>query len=311
MYTSFERDLNLRYSMISQIPYTHTPVLANQVIEILNPKPGKIFIDATLGLGGHSEALLKEMHGEGSLYGLEADERNLELAKERLGAYKNVHYIHDNFENLEKYEERIDGILFDLGLSSPHVEDANRGFSFQHEGPLDMRFDTRQTITAADIINTYPLENLIFIFQNYGEEKHSKKLANEIIQYRKHGKFTTTTQLKDFIARAAGFVHPEKCYFKRHPATRVFQALRIATNREIEVLEKGLGKALNILSPQGKLIVISYHSLEDRIVKNLFRNQKKAGSIKILTKKPVTPTQEEIKENRRSRSAKLRAAEKL
>lgn len=293
----------------------HIPVLTNQILKFLEPAPEKVFIDCTLGSGGHTEALITR--GAKTVYGVEVDERNLEKAKDRLNQYKNVHFIHDNFENLEaigteilKKEERIDGILFDLGLSSLHVDEAIRGFSFQREGPLDMRFDSRNEVTAADIVNTYTLEELLFIFKTYGEEKFSYRIAREIIQRRRQHKFETTSQLADFIANIFS-KGKQNFYFKRHPATRIFQALRIAANREIEVLQKGLEGAIKVLSVTGKLVVISYHSLEDRLVKNFFRHQKTLGSLKILTKKPVTPNDEEIRQNRRSRSAKLRAAEKL
>lgn len=303
--------------MSSQPPNPrHVPVLINQVIEFLHPVPGKIFIDATLGFGGHSEELLKALHGKGAVYGIDVDEKNLELAQERLKGFKNIHFIRDNFENLEgiasdilQKEGRIDGILFDLGLSSMHTDEAERGFSFQHEGPLDMRFDSRQSLTAAEIVNTYPLEQLINIFKNYGEEKFSYRIAREIVESRKRHAFRSTTQLADFIKNI--FSKGKDFYFKRHPATRVFQSLRIAANREIEVLTEGLDAAVKALSPAGRIVVISYHSLEDRIVKNAFRTKAKEGVLKILTKKPVQPDEEEIKSNRRARSAKLRAAEKI
>lgn len=295
----------------------HIPVLTNQVLEFLHPKPGEVFIDCTLGTGGHAEAILERLAGQGAVYGIDADSRNLDLARKRLINHNHVHFTRDNFENLEAIgsqilskEGKISGILFDLGLSSLHVEEAVRGFSFQRDGPLDMRFDTSQPLTAAEIVNTYPLEKLIFIFQTYGEEKFSYRIARKIIESRRDKRFTTTTELADSIANI--FSHGRKnFYFKRHPATRIFQALRIAANREIEVLEKGLAGALKVLSQGGRLVVISYHSLEDRIVKNSFREWKKEGILKILTKKPVTPSLEERQQNPRSRSAKLRAAEKL
>lgn len=295
---------------------SHIPVLTNQVIRLLDPRPGKVFIDATLGLGGHTEALLQIMGDTGAVYGVDVDERNLSHARERLKKYSNVHFIHGNFETLAQIGEsivskegKIDGILLDLGLSSVHVDEASRGFSFQQDGPLDMRFDTRQRLTAADIVNTYSAEELAQIFKLYGEEKFSNKIANEIVRYRKQKPFETTSELADFIA--APISEGKDFYFKRHPATRVFQALRIATNREIEVLVAGLNGAAEIISKGGRLVVISYHSLEDRVVKNFFRDRKKEGALEILTKKPVCPDEEEVKNNRRSRSAKLRAAEKL
>lgn len=289
----------------------HIPVLTNQVLAFLEPIPGKIFIDATLGTGGHTEEILRR---KGIVYGIEIDERNLEVSKERLAGYENVHFIRDSFENLDsigeailKKEKRIDGILFDLGLSSLHIEDATRGFSFQREGPLDMRFNRNSPLTAAEIINTYPLEKLFFIFKTYGEEKFSYRIAKQIVEYRRRERFATTSQLADFITS----VVPKRFYYKVHPATRVFQALRIAANREIEVLEKGLIGGLEILSPDGRIVVISYHSLEDRLVKHLFREKAHNEVINILTKKPITPDSQEIEMNKKSRSAKLRAAEKL
>lgn len=295
----------------------HIPVLTNQVIAFLDPQPGKVFIDCTLGTGGHTKAILEKLVGQGAVYGIDSDNRNLDLARKRLTNYSNVHFIRDNFENLEslggeilKKETRIDGILFDLGLSSLHVEEAERGFSFQREGPLDMRFDSRQEITASEIVNTYPLEKLIHIFQTYGEEKFSYRIARKIVESRKLKRFTTTSELTDAIKHI--FSKGRKnFYFKRNPATRIFQALRIAANREIEVLHKGLEGAIKVLSKGGRIVVISYHSLEDRIVKNFFRDSKKAEILKIFTKKPIQPEGEEVQANPRSRSAKLRAAEKL
>lgn len=331
----------------------HIPVLTDRVLEFLEPKPGKVYIDATLGLGGHTEAIMKASGGEATVYGIDVDERNLEKARERLTPYKNVHYSRDNFENLERIGQEIhsgkwdrarrghedevrtglvgsrsseserkkgvDGILLDLGLSSVHVDEADRGFSFQQEGPLDMRFDTRSPLTAADIINTYSLEDLTHIFRTYGEERNAYRFAKDIVAARRTRSFTTTAQLADFVANAVippdhskHRAHkPKKFYFKRHPATRIFQALRIATNRELEVLENGLAGGIKTLSSGGRLVVISYHSLEDRIVKNFFRNQAKNGTLKILTKKPISPSGEQREANRRARSAKLRAAEKI
>lgn len=292
----------------------HKSVLINQVIHYLQPKPGDVIVDCTVGLGGHAEEILKRLHDSGRFYGLEVDERNLVLVSQHLKNYSNAHLIHSSFENLEAIGEEIlakegaiNGIFFDLGLSSPHIDDATRGFSFKTAGPLDMRFDTRQKLTAADIVNTYPLKKLIFIFKNYGEEKFAHKLAFEIVKHRKRDPFKVTTQLADFIASC---VPPRYRYGRIHPATRVFQALRIAANRELEVLEKGLYQALKILSPNGRIVIISYHSLEDRIVKNFLRGQKQAGCLTVLTKKPVCPDEKEIEANLRSRSAKLRAGEK-
>lgn len=299
---------------------SHIPVLTNQVIHYLDPKPGEIFIDCTIGLGGHSDEILKRMNGKGALIGIDVDERNLAEAREKL-TYLNVNFIRDNFEALEEIGEKIaekfghiDGILFDLGLSSLHVDLPERGFSFQKEGPLDMRYDTRQTLTAEKIINTYPLEDLIQIFQTYGEEKFSYRIASKIVEFRKHKPFKSTTQLANFIAAhvPARFSGKARGRARKriHPATRIFQALRIAANREIEVLKIGLASACKILSPDGRMVVISYHSLEDRIVKKFFKEKKAENILTILTKRPITASEKEIEMNRRSRSAKLRAAKK-
>lgn len=300
----------------------HVPVLLREVLELLDPKPGKVFIDCTLGLGGHSKALLQAMHGKGAVYGMDSDDRNLELAKENLKEFTNVHCTRDNFENLEAQsaeilakDAQIDGILFDLGLSSFHVDEPERGFSFQRSGPLDMRYDTRQPVTAAEIVNTWTAEQLSFIFKNYGEERYAHRIAKEIVEHRRKHRFATTSELADLLERI--FTPPwalksgKKFYFKRHPATRVFQALRIAANREIEALTEGLKGAVQSVSLGGRIAVISYHSLEDRIVKYFFREKAKEGVLKILTKKPVVPKEEELKSNPRSRSAKLRVAEKM
>ena len=293
----------------------HISVLANQVIRFLAPDKGKVIVDCTLGAGGHSILLLEVLNNTGAIYGIDSDERNLEIAQQNLKNFSNIHFIHDNFENLEtigreilQSEGHIDGILMDLGISSMHIENPERGFSFQKQGPLDMRFNARQNLTAADIVNTYSLEDLHSIFKVYGEEKFSYRIAEQIIKHRKRERFSTTTQLADFIKSV---VPPKFRYGRIHPATRIFQALRVAANREVEVLNAGLVAAVNILSKNGRLAVISYHSLEDRIVKNFFKDRAAHGEIAILTKKPVTPDEEEIAVNRRSRSAKLRSAEKL
>ena len=295
----------------------HIPVLTNQLLQFLAPREGQIFVDCTLGIGGHTKKISEALNGTGAVYGIEVDERNLALAKERLSAAKNIHFIHDNFENLEaigkeiiKKEGKIDGILFDLGLSSLHVDEASRGFSFQKDGPLDMRFDPRQTLTAADIINEYSQEKLTEIFTTYGEERFSNSIAAGIVDHRKRSRFTTTLQLANFIESCVGGGRGHAGP-RIHPATRVFQALRIATNREIEVLHSALASAISLLSQGGRIVVISYHSLEDRLVKNMFRDAKKESILNVLTKKPIKPDVHEIASNRRSRSACLRAAEKL
>lgn len=302
----------------------HLPVLQKDVQKYLNLNEGDTVLDATLGLGGHSLDMLKKIGEKGRLYAFEQDERNLAEAKERLKDYeKQITYIHDNFRYLKSRVtgQEFDGILFDLGLSSPHIDDSNRGFSFMKDGPLDMRFDPRSPLTAEIVLHTYPERELARIFREYGEEKFSNKVARYICEDKKTKKFTSTTELAAMLKR----IIPESEKSKVHPATRVFQALRIEVNDELNALKEALAQAFEVLNHGGRLVVISYHSLEDRIVKQFFKElyqpeadpEKSVYSlhgdplIKVLTKKPVTPTEEEMNDNPRSRSAKLRSFEKI
>jgi len=305
----------------------HVPVLKEEVLELLNLKNGYKVVDATLGLGGHSEEMLKAMGETGHLYAFEQDERNLKSAQERLGAYQNqITYFHTNFVSLKTClmdcgVSSVDAILFDLGLSSPHVDDSERGFSFKKSGPLDMRYDQRQNLTAYRIVNEWSENDLVEIFSKYGEERASKKVAREIVSRRKQKPFEDTLELATFIATVKRGIHE-----KKDPATNVFQAIRIAVNDEINVLTDALNQAFMFLSPSGRMAVISYHSLEDRITKNIFRDyakdiedpnepfinkilRPKMGVL--VTKKPIIPSDKEILENPRSRSAKLRVIQKL
>lgn len=304
----------------------HTPVLVNEVIDLLNLRAGNKVVDCTLGLGGHSKEILKKIGKKGKLMAFDEDEENLKRAKKNLKDFgKQVIFIHDNFENLRSQISDLrfgapDAILFDLGLSSPHVDIAERGFSFHHDGPLDMRYDQSQNLTAEKVVNTYSEKDLADIIYKYGEERRSRVIAKKIVHIRKKKPITSTLQLVRVIASTL------KQKQKIHPATRTFQALRIYVNRELEVLESALHQAIEVLKPKGRIAVISYHSLEDRIVKNTFRYytqdcicskelpvcqcnfQKK---LYLLTKRPIIPTGIEVARNPRSRSAKLRAAERL
>ncbi len=304
---------------------THTPVLLEETLDLLNLEANKQVIDGTLGLGGHSEAILEKIGPEGRLMAFDQDERNLEEAKKRLAKYeKQITFVHSNFEHLAENASvnhfQPDAILLDLGLSSPHIDDPQRGFSFQKEGPLDMRFDKRQTLTAEKVVNSYSEKDLADVIFHYGEERRSRPIARAIVQARKEAPIKITTQLADIIRKTV------KGKSKIHPATQTFQALRIYVNRELEVLEKVLEDALRLLKKDGRLVVISYHSLEDRIVKNFFRDQTRncicpkelpicqcnfEKTLYILTRKPIIPTGIEVSRNPRSRSAKLRAAERL
>lgn len=286
------------------LPRAHVAVLLDQVITALAPRADGRYIDATLGAGGHAAGILEASSPSGQLLGIDADPHALAVAAqtlERFGA--RVRLVHANFENLYAVAARCgfvpaDGIVLDLGLSSMQLSDVQRGFSFQSEGALDMRFDPSTTTTAADLVNTLSERALADLIFEYGEERAARRIARAIVRARP---IHTARQLADVIARAVGRRG------KLHPATRTFQALRIAVNRELEVLERVLPQVVEVLKPGGRAAIIAFHSLEDRRVKNFFRA---ARELRVLTKHPITPTPEEIAANPRSRSAKLRVAEK-
>jgi 16S rRNA (cytosine1402-N4)-methyltransferase len=300
----------------------HQPVLKGIVEKYLELKEGDEVVDATLGLGGHSLEIVKKIGKTGKLYAFEWDERNLKEAKKRLKEYSHqTIYFNDNFRYLknritEKGCKKVDAIFFDLGLSSPHVDEPERGFSFMHDGPLDMRFDQRLPLTAADVLNTYSESDLADIFFRYGEERYSKKVAYKICEYRKTNLFTSTLQLSKFLEKILFSFKP-----KKHPATKIFQALRIEVNDEINSLKDALQQAVELLKVGGRIVIISYHSLEDRAVKHFFKAllnppvspdqqvYRVHGDpiVESLTKKPVIPSEQELEQNPRSRSAKLRA----
>ena len=315
----------------------HTPVLLKEVIEYLQPASGQHFIDGTLGGGGHAKSILAATSPNGNLLGIDADESALTSSKKKLEEFAGrVTYIQDSFAEIKQiYHERfslhkVNGILLDLGLSSIELESTDRGFSFQIDAPLDMRFDRRQSLTATEIVNTWPSNTLTKIFQEYGQEKLASEITNQIIFQRRKQKIKNTTELVNAIL----LVYRKKLGSKKevpwiggiHPATKVFQALRIAVNDELEQLKKVLPQAIDIHQPGGRLAVISFHSLEDRIVKQYFKKESRdcicpsdmpvcqcqhQASVKIITKKPETPSNKEIEINPRSRSAKLRVAEKI
>lgn len=310
-------------SLTMTIPI-HKPVLLNEVVEALQAQPGKRYVDCTLGSGGHAAAILAQILPGGQLLGIDADPEAIEIAKNRLAAYtESITIINDNFANLETIcgENNflpVHGILFDLGFSSTQLEVSERGFSFQDDGPLDMRFSPTQGLTAADIVNTFPEDKLGQLIKNYGEERGSKWIARYIIKNRP---INSTLQLASIVEKAIGSRRG-----KIHPATRTFMALRILVNHELENLAEALKQTIACLKNQGRLVVISYHSLEDRIVKQFMQSESKgclcpAGtpvcqcehipSLKIISKKVITPSLPEIKSNTRSRSAKLRVAERL
>lgn len=285
----------------------HKPVLIKEVLQYLDPKPDENFIDATIGQAGHAVAILERTKPIGQVLGIDADLRQIEQSRIIAKDFqKRIFLVNDSYINLREIALRlhfapIDGILLDLGMSSWHLENSTRGFSFLRNEVLDMRYDLKNTVTAEQIINLCSQEDLKIIFKDFGEEKFASKIAGKICQERQKKKIGTTFELVEVVSKA---LPPQFRRSKIHFATRIFQALRIAVNKELENLKIFLPEALEILSSGGRLAIISFHSLEDRIVKNFF-NQ--ASGIKVLTKKPVTATQAEIQDNRRSRSARLRA----
>ncbi len=278
----------------------HIPVLAKEVLEGLALKPGEVVIDGTLGGGGHAALMLTATAPNGRLIGFDRDARNLEIACDGMkGSSDRVTYVHDSFANMKAHAPKADAILLDLGFSSMHVDDATRGFSFMKDGSLDMRYDASKGETAADIVNGSPREEIAAMLRIYGEEPFANQIAKAITDQRKKKKFETTLELANFIASLS------KGRGKIHPATKTFQALRIAVNDELGELERGLKAAEEVLTPGGRIAVITFHSLEDRIVKQFFRDSK---VLKATTKKPIEGSEEEIRSNPRSRSAKLRIA---
>jgi len=292
---------------------SHIPVLLKEISEYLNPQPGENFIDCTVGFGGHALSLLEKNKPNGKVLGIEIDEKVLEILKKKIIS-KRLILVQGSFTDLKKIAKEnsfdsINGILFDLGMSSWQIEEKGRGFSFRKNEPLDMRFESKASdLTAEEIINQWPEEELIKIFQEYGEERYAWRIARRICQARQTQSIKTTNQLVEIIQKAV----PNRYQYRRiHFATRTFQALRIAVNDELNNLKKALPQALEILEKNGKLVIISFHSLEDRIVKIFFRETAKEENLKILTKKPIRPDQVEINLNPRSRSARLRVALKL
>ncbi|OGS28141.1 MAG: 16S rRNA (cytosine(1402)-N(4))-methyltransferase [Elusimicrobia bacterium RIFOXYB2_FULL_48_7] len=289
----------------------HIPVLLKEAMEYLNVKSGGVYIDATLGFGGYSREIIKKT-GNGLLIGVDNDQEAIVLAeKEIQKAGQKYQVFNDNFGNIEEILKKsgidyIDGIVFDLGVSSYQLSNPARGFSFNADGPLDMRMNTQGYLTAYDIVNGYPGEKLAEIFNNYGEERWSKRISEIIVRTRSIRKIETTKELSEIVKNAIPGRFKEK---HLHPATRVFQALRIEVNRELESLEKALASVMNHLSTGARIVVVSFHSLEDRIVKRYFQNN--TDKLNILTKKPVLPGSAEVSINFRAHSAKLRAAEMI
>ena len=305
----------------------HYSVLLNESIEGLKIKPDGIYVDGTLGYGGHSSEILRQLT-TGHLYSFDQDIDAIASSKERLSKIgKNFTIIHSNFENLkEKLLEcgitKVDGILFDLGLSSPQIDNKERGFTFMVDAPLDMRMDQTKKLDAETIVNTYTIEELTNIFFIYGEEKMSKVIAKKIVSERLNKQIKTTKELVKIIESAVG----AKYFNKNHPERQIFQAIRIEVNGELKVLKNVLPDAIDLLNKEGRMSVITFHSLEDRIVKQIFKKdsevdelvkglpiipQEYQPKLKLINKKPILPSEKELKENSRSRSAKLRIVERI
>jgi len=307
----------------------HVPVMPEEVMRLLQPAPGQIIVDGTVGGGGHARLIARAIAPGGRLIAVDRDAQTLRRARDALAEFgASVTFVHDDFRNLRRIladlgVAGVHGVLFDLGVSSFQLEESERGFTYRFDAPLDMRMDpSRQTVTAADLVNTLPAEELVRILREYGEERWAARIARHIVARRKVEPFATTGQLveavKEAIPAAARRTGP-------HPARRTFQALRIAVNDELGALQEGLRAAVDALLPGGRIVVISFHSLEDRIVKQTFSELArgcecppdlpvcrcgKQPLLRILTRRPLTPGPQELEQNPRARSAKLRAAER-
>ena len=309
------------------MPKQHESVLEREVIQNLNLCGGSLIVDGTLGDGGHTELLLKNTTSVRVL-GIDRDMRAIERAEKRLAPFRDrITLVHGNFSDIKTILKKanvmnVDGLLLDLGVSSPQLDSPDRGFSFMRDGPLDMRMDSSQKITAADLLVELPDEELVSVIKEYGEERFSKRIVRAIRQAQKQSAIKTTLQLSNIISSV---IHASR-QTKIHPATRTFQALRIAVNGELEHIKKALRDSVDILQESARVIVISFHSLEDRIVKNFFKTEEKGcvcppkipicscghkQRLKIITRKPIIPAVEEVRRNSRASSAKLRVAERV
>lgn len=309
--------------------FNHKSVLLDETVDSLNVKSGGIYVDGTLGGGGHSYQILKRMNGKGRLIGIDQDEDAVCAATERLREYGDmVTIVRDNYCNIKNVLDNlgitgVDGIVLDLGVSSYQLDTSERGFSYMEDGPLDMRMDNRKNITAEDIVNEYSEMELFHIIRDYGEDKFAKNIAKHIVMERQKERITTTGQLADIVKAAI----PMKVRAAKggHPAKKTFQAIRIELNRELDVLKQSIDTMIDLLNDDGRLCIITFHSLEDRIVKNSFRKNEnpctcppdfpvcvcgKKSKGKIITRKPVVPSAEELEVNRRAKSSKLRVFER-
>lgn len=309
--------------------FNHVPILLDQCIDNLDINPNGIYVDGTLGGAGHATAICKKLGEAGHFIGIDQDENAIKVAKERLqGQAPKISIVRDNFKNIKKILEeldieKIDGILLDLGVSSHQLDEPERGFSYQHDTELDMRMDNRQTFSAKDIVNEYSEKELVNIIRTYGEENWAKRIAKFIVEHRKEKTIETTGELVDVIKNAI----PAKARRTGpHPAKRTFQAIRIEVNNELNILKETIENIIECLNPGGRICIITFHSLEDRIIKQTFKTLEnpcecppefpvcicnKVPKIKIISRKPIIPSEEETNINPRARSAKLRIAERI
>lgn len=306
------------------IEFNHYSVMLKQSVDLLSPENGGIYVDCTLGGGGHSLEILKRMGPDGRLIAVDRDADAIEAASERLKEYRNVTYVHDNYENIGEYIKEypyIDGAVMDLGVSSYQLDTAERGFSYMKTAPLDMRMNKTAAKSAYSVVNEYSREKLCEILFKYGEEKQAKRIVNRIIEEREKKPIETTTELSDIIKAAVGGKYDDK-----HPAKRTFQAVRIEVNDELEAIPRAIDALVRKLKIGGVIAIISFHSLEDRIVKEALKKYEDGCTcppnfpvcvcgfkkqLEVITRKPLLPSGAELKENSRSQSAKLRAARKV
>lgn len=292
----------------------HTPVMPVEAIDYLNLSPGKVIVDATIGTGGHSLKILEKIMPAGKLIGIDRDQESLATARERLRDYSgSCELIYGNFMDMDKILNdlnihKVDGILFDLGISSVQLQNPCRGFSFQYEGPLDMRLDRNSYISAYDLVNNLNEEELSELLWNFGQERWHNRIANSLVKEREKRPISSTSELSNIVVRAIPYKYRHS---RIHAATRTFQAVRIAVNRELETLKTAVERSIDLLNKTARICIISFHSLEDRIVKLSFREFASTGIINIITPKPLVPPAAEMNENPLSRSAKLRVAERL
>jgi len=291
--------------------HIHIPVLAGEIIQYIRPSPGDIIVDATMGTGGHSKRIMEYVQGQVTVIGIDKDEQALSVAKERLKGFKrNIRFFHADFKDFDAVMKaaeikRIQGCVFDLGISSYQMDDPERGFSYSEDGPLDMRMDRSTGLRAEQVVNGYSRQELIRIFKEYADERNPGKVADAVIREREKETIGTTRKLAQIFKNASSTRKGTHC-----PEAPLFQAIRIEVNGELEAVTSGIEQSLSFLEPGARICAVSFHSGEDRIIKRIFKKYETEQTLSVLTSSPVTPSLRELRENPRSRSAKMRAAER-